>query len=70
MTNTEQALATIASDVKDIELSVGDPEAAHVLEDRLWERVLFAIARGTPDPDRLANAALETILLKFPRWKA
>ena len=44
-----------------------DYEAAHALEDRLYEGVLRSIARGAPDAEKLAIAALETRNLRFKR---
>lgn len=47
-----------------------DPEAAHALEDDLWEDVLRAIAAGADEPEKLAREALLTQEVKFPRWYA
>jgi hypothetical protein len=47
-----------------------DSEEAHSLEDRLYEDVLEAIAKGHPLARELAAAALGTKELHFPRWYA
>jgi len=48
-----------------------DPEAAHCLEDELWDNVLMAIAGDIgANPQELAKAALKTKEIDFPRWCA
>lgn len=56
--------------VAEIAAMADDPEAAHGFEDSLWSEVLRAIAKGADDPAGLARAALETLELDFPRWRA
>lgn len=48
----------------------GDPEAQHSMEDALYREVLEAIREGVPNPGDLADAALRSKWLKFPRWCA
>jgi len=45
-----------------------DPEKGHIMEDHLYEDVLLEIADHARDPKGLANAALKTKELTFPRW--
>lgn len=49
--------------------AIQDNEAAHMAEDQLHRRVLWAIAdyETGDSPDALAAAALETRGMKFPR---
>lgn len=54
----------------DIRACMGDPEAAHTLEDYLRRCVLQAIADGSPDAVELARIALESESLCFARWCA
>lgn len=63
MQQVEESIAYIKS-------IVNDPEEAHVREDELWERVLRAIANGSPDSVMLATLALTTQSINFPRWCA
>lgn len=51
---------------------VGDPEAAHGMEDQLWHDVLIAIAIDDVegDPSAIALAAASTWSIEFPRWSA
>lgn len=54
--------------VKEIENAAGDFEAAHALEDTLYERLLHAIADGECANVRLcAETALESKKIKFAR---
>lgn len=49
----------------------GDYERAHALEDALRAEVLTAIARGEcVSPWAMADAALQTRKIDFPRWCA
>jgi hypothetical protein len=58
----------ISGMVARIALKVDDEEVAHMLEDRLHQKVLRAIADGTcADPSGCARAALETSKLQFAR---
>ncbi len=45
-----------------------DPEGAHGTEDRLWAEVLEAIATGAENPRELAQEALKSRDIEFPRW--
>lgn len=47
-----------------------DPEVAHGEEDRMRYQVLEAIAGGADNPVELAEIALSTEELTFPRWCA
>lgn len=49
---------------------IHDAEAAHALEDDLWEFALRAIAGGSKQAVELAQEALRTKQLDFPRYKA
>lgn len=49
------------------ELSADD-EAAHGIEDDLWEEVLQAIAEGHPQAQQLAAEAIKTRSIQFSRW--
>jgi hypothetical protein len=62
--------ADVLQKVADIEAAKGDPEIAHGLEDDLYRSVLSAIAHGARNPKSLADAALHTQLVDFPRWRA
>jgi len=51
------------------EAEKGEGPRAHIADDKLRERVLFAIAIGeTDNPAALALAALETTTIEFDRW--
>jgi hypothetical protein len=64
-------VADVEACVAEISQVADDPEKAHMLEDELWERVLEAIAqRETTDPEGIAEAALQTRKIHFPRWCA
>lgn len=61
----------VRQQVAAIEECIGDPEAAHSLEDSLRAAILSAIATGDcEDPKAVAAAALESDALPFPRWCA
>jgi hypothetical protein len=62
--------ADVRERVKAIAALAGDPETAHLQEDRLWHEVLERIALGAEEPSRLAAEALETAMIEFPRWFA
>lgn len=47
-----------------------DPEVAHSEEDRMRYQVLKAIAVGASNPVELAEIALSTEEMTFPRWCA
>ena len=57
----------IRAQVRHIGEISGDFEDAHGLEDKLYERVLIAIARGDADPMQLAREALQTKRFDFKR---
>jgi len=63
-------LSDIKRRLKRIEEESGDSEMAHNLEDILFEDVLRAIAGGVENPSDLADAALRSRKIKFPRWCA
>jgi len=55
--------------VNEIKNCPGDNEAMHALEDRLYESVLRAIAKGNQEnPELLAKEALKTKKIQFERW--
>lgn len=56
--------------VNEIAACAGDDEAAHGMEDRLRADVLRAIVDGSPRPEALAAAALQTDIIEFARWCA
>ena len=60
--------------VEGIDACKGDPEHAHVLEDKLHQDVLQAIADGDlfpfHTPAECAKAALSTSRIRFDRWYA
>lgn len=56
--------------VQRIKNSKDDPEAAHSLEDELRQLVLQDIRKGHPDAQKLAEIALSTDEIDFPRWCA
>lgn len=47
----------------------GDYEAANCAEDRLWSRVLSEVAEFHPEATMLADHALNTRLIAFPRFR-
>jgi hypothetical protein len=54
-------------------LTIGyDPERSHTMEDALHRDTLKTIARGVSaeEAQALAAAALKTIRIDFPRWRA
>ena len=60
----------IANRVAHITRNVDDPEVAHAQEDQLFAEVLKAIAAGAPNAQEMAQAAIKSLDLKFPRWCA
>lgn len=56
----------------DIAECAGDPERAHILEDKLYREILLEISTSIgPNQWRdLATAALRSSLIDFPRWCA
>lgn len=57
--------------VNDIKDNRRDFEAAHVLEDELYLKVLRGIADGTcEDPQQVAKEAIKTQNISFPRYCA
>ena len=56
--------------IKAIEDCKGDDEAAHGMQDALYEAVLLAIARGEVDAIELAELVLTVRDIKFFRWYA
>ncbi len=62
-------------EVKDIRKKIAeirdkstDNESAHAAEDKLWQSVLSAIAKGHPRAKELARAALRSTKIEFDRW--
>jgi hypothetical protein len=60
----------VRADVEKIRQEVGNDEGAHVLQDRLYVKVLEAIASGNPDAAALAKEALVVEEIHFSRWYA
>ncbi|WP_297952990.1 hypothetical protein [uncultured Lactobacillus sp.] len=57
--------------VDSIKDSRSDFEAAHVLEDELYLKILRGIADGTcEDPQQVAKEAIKTQDINFPRYCA
>ncbi|MBD3861399.1 hypothetical protein IEE86_16865 [Bacillus sp. 28A-2] len=54
--------------VEDIRQIAFDDEAAHGMEDDLYNDVLGAIANGAGNPEKLASEALKTQDIEFYRW--
>jgi len=53
-----------------IERSSDDDESAHVMEDKLYRRILTAIMDGADNAPALAREALRTQDIHFSRWCA
>lgn len=53
-----------------IEKCKRDDEAAHSLQDQLFEDVLEAISLGADNPSMLAKEALKVLNIDFERWCA
>lgn len=45
-----------------------DPEESHEKEDYLYQKVLEEVAAGNPQARKMAELALATKALDFPRW--
>ena len=45
-----------------------DPELAHENEDELYQKVLEEVVKGNPQAQKMAELALKTKQLDFPRW--
>lgn len=60
----------IEKEIAVIKAGVSDYEAAHGREDQLHAKVLRAIADGAPNAAELAEAALKTEAIDFPRYCA
>ena len=56
--------------VAEIKKVMGDQEAAHSLEDQLYQAVLESIVKDPSNAQELAKEALKTIKLDFERWYA
>lgn len=56
--------------VKDIRQCAWDYDAAHGMEDKLYELVMQHIALGAPNSVSLARAVLETKNIEFARYTA
>jgi hypothetical protein len=65
--DTTLTVAAVRDTVAEISRIRHDDEVAHVIEDRLWERALRAIAAGAPNPAELAAEALKSADLEFNR---
>lgn len=62
----EEVKASVA-EIKQLDC---DPESAHMKEDELRLAVLRCIAGGAENARELAEAAIETAEMNFPRWYA
>ena len=65
----EELIEALAS----LKQQAGDPEAAHILEDEIWEKTLMHIAFDCSDGDEMkhwAHKALGTKKVEFARWYA
>ena len=60
----------VVLEIDAIERCTGDPEAAHGREDELHQWVLQRIGAGCEHPMKLAEMALMTKEIEFPRWMA
>lgn len=61
----------VKKQVDSIKDSRRDFEAAHVLEDELYLKILRGIAAGTcEDPQQVAKEAIKTQDINFPRYCA
>ncbi|VTX54382.1 hypothetical protein [Limosilactobacillus oris] len=47
-----------------------DPELVHANEDELYQKVLEEVVKGNPRARKMAELALKTKQLDFPRWCA
>lgn len=47
-----------------------DPEDFHINEDYLYQKVLEEVVKGNPRAQKMAELALKTKQLDFPRWCA
>lgn len=66
-----KTLEDVKERVAAIKEEADDPEGAHASEDGLHQDVLKFIAKGKcSDPAALAQEALKTLKLRFPRWCA
>ena len=63
-------LEEIQTQLKYLEDGKKDPEVAHSQRDYLWECVLEAIVEGAENPKELAEEALKSEEIDFPRWCA
>ncbi len=63
-------LGTIQKRLEEIRACIDDPENAHSLENDLFLDVLEAISNGSSNAQELAEAALKSTELEFPRWCA
>lgn len=64
-------IGTIMKAIRGIRESVDDPESARGLEDKLHQDVLRSIAYGNcANPAQSARAALQSLEIDFPRWRA
>lgn len=50
--------------------SIYDPEESHSNEDYLYQKVLEEVVKGNPRARKMAELALKTKQLDFPRWCA
>jgi hypothetical protein len=63
-------IAKIRQEVEHIRLGAPDAEQAHSREDGLHQWVLRGIGGGAPFPAALAQEAMKTTEIDFPRWCA
>lgn len=65
-----ESLRDVQRVVHNIEEERWDDEAAHAMEDRLYEDVFRMIALGVDAPEQYAKAVLKTKKIDFERWCA
>jgi hypothetical protein len=65
---TKEEIAKRVAEIRSI--GKDDPEVAHAKEDALFVELLTHIASDAYDASALAEAALKTRAIKFPRWYA
>lgn len=66
----EEMLEVIDRWHDDIRKSAGDSEVAHSFEDSLWMATLRRIGESDSEWAPVARKALESIHIKFDRWRA
>lgn len=64
---------TVTAEVQRVrEISLGDPEAAHAIEDKIYRDVMYWIASNPRHPwvADMAAAVTELASIEYPRWCA